>query len=97
MADVTVTRRADRDPMRFDVAVREGDATTGHDVTVSEADLERLGAGRSPEAFVRACFVFLLQREPKESILSSFDVREIGRYFPEFEREIVRPAGDAPS
>ena len=75
--------------MRFDVAVREGDATTEHAVTVSEADLERLGAGRSPEAFVRACFAFLLEREPKESILSSFDVGVIARYFPEFEREIA--------
>lgn len=89
MAELTVTRREDGDPMRFDVAVREGDATTEHDVAVSEADLERLGAGRSPEAFVRDCFAFLLQREPKESILSSFDVGVIARYFPEFEREIA--------
>jgi hypothetical protein len=89
MADVAVTRRTGGDPMRFDVTVREGDATTEHDVTVSEADLERLGAGRSPEAFVNACFAFLLRREPKESILSSFDLAVIGRYFPEFEREIA--------
>lgn len=75
--------------MRFDVAVREGDVTTEHAITVSEADLERLGAGRSPEAFVRACFAFLLEREPNESILSSFDVGVIARYFPEFEREIA--------
>jgi hypothetical protein len=89
MADVTVTRRADGDPMRFDVAVREGDATTEHAVSVSEADLERLGAGRSPEAFVRDCFAFLLEREAKESILRSFDVSAIWRYFPEFEGEIA--------
>jgi hypothetical protein len=76
--------------MRFDVAVLEGDATTEHDVTVSEADLERLRAGRSPEAFVRECFAFLLEREPKESILSSFDVGVIRRYFPEFESAIAR-------
>ena len=90
MADITVTRRADGDPKRFDVAVREGDATTEHKVTVSESDLKRLGARRSPEAFVSACFAFLLEREPKESILSSFDVGVIGRYFPEFERAIAR-------
>ena len=88
MADITVTRRADGDPMRFDVAVREGDSVSEHDVTVSEADLERLGAGRSAEALVRDCFAFLLERESKGSILSSFDVGVIGRYFPEFEREI---------
>ena len=88
MADVTVTRRTDGDPMRFDVAVREGDATTEHDVTGSEADLERLGAGRSPEAFVRDCFAFLLEREPKESILGTFDVSVIERYFPDFRDRI---------
>ena len=88
MADVTVTRIAEGNPMRFDVAVRDGDATTEHHVTVSEADLERLGAGRSPEAFVRDCFAFLLEREPKESILRSFDVSVVSQYFPEYEHEI---------
>jgi hypothetical protein len=38
---------------------------------------------------VRDCFAFLLEREPTESILSSFDVGVIGRYFPEFERVIA--------
>ena len=89
VTDITVTRRADGNPIRFDVGVHEGDATTDHEVTLSVGDLERLGGGRSPEAFVRDCFAFLLEREPKESILRSFDVSVIGRYFPEFEREIA--------
>jgi hypothetical protein len=33
-------------------------------------------------------FRFLLDREPKESILGRFDVTAISRYFPEFEREL---------
>jgi hypothetical protein len=33
-------------------------------------------------------FRFLLAREPKESILRSFGLSTIVRYFPEFEREI---------
>jgi hypothetical protein len=37
-----------------------------------------------------AGFEFLLARESKESILRSFALPEIGRYFPEFEREIKR-------
>ena len=89
VADITVTRRADGNPIRFDVVVREGDPSTEHAVTLSETDLERLGGGRTPEAFVRDCFAFLLEREPKESILRSFDVSVIGGYFPEFEREIA--------
>ena len=89
MAEITVTPL---DPERFRVVVAEEGSSTQHEVSVSAADLRRLGDGYgSPEAFVRACFVFLLQREPKESILRSFDVRVIGRYFPEFEAAI-RPA-----
>jgi hypothetical protein len=92
VSDVTVERHAGAgdEPMRFRVVVRDGGSSTEHDVTVSAADLERLAAGRSPEAFVRACFGFLLEREPKESILHAFDVGVIGRYFPGFEREISR-------
>ena len=86
MAEITVTPL---DPERFRVVVAEGSSSTEHEVTASAGDLRRLGDGYgSPEAFVRACFEFLLEREPKESILRSFDVRVIGRYFPEFEAEI---------
>jgi hypothetical protein len=42
----------------------------------------------TPVAFVRAAFAFLLDREPKESILRRFDVTVIARYFPEFEETI---------
>ena len=38
-------------------------------------------------ALHQAAFRFLLDREPKESILRRFDVTVISRYFPEFERE----------
>lgn len=76
--------------LRFRVTVKEGRGETRHQVTLSRADFERLkGPAPSPEAFVERCFRFLLAREPKESILSSFDVRVISRYFPEFEREIA--------
>lgn len=83
MAEITVTSEGAE---RFHVTVREGDASTEHDVTLTTADHERLGAGhRSAEELVRAGFEFLLEREPKESILSSFDLTVIGHYFPEFE------------
>jgi hypothetical protein len=85
---------ADARQLSFRVTVGEGDGETRHGVTVSRDDYERLGGGGgSPEEFVRRCFRFLLERESKESILSRFDVGVIGRYFPEFEREIARPAG----
>ena len=85
-------RRDDVDgATRYSVRVREGDSSTVHVVTVASHDLERLGARYpSSEAFVTSCFDFLLEREPKESILPSFDVSVIGGYFPEFERVISR-------
>jgi hypothetical protein len=77
------------DGWRFEVRVRSGGSESAHRVTLRRDDLEELaGAGADPEAFVRRCFGFLLEREPKESILSEFDVRVIGRYFPEFREEI---------
>jgi hypothetical protein len=59
-------------------------------VTLSAADFTRLGGGATPERTVEAAFRFLLDREPKESILSRFDLSVIARYFPEFERELRR-------
>lgn len=90
MAEITVTRSdVERFLSRFRVNVREGDSSTEHDVTMSASDFERLGSHyRTPEDFVRACFEFMLEREPKESILPTFDVSVIGSYFPEFEPQI---------
>lgn len=91
MTGITVTRGEDVEHFlsRFDVTVTEGGTSTRHAVTVSSADHERLGASHpTPESFVRACFEFLLEREPKESILPVFDISEIAAYFPEFERRI---------
>ena len=48
------------------------------------------GTGASPERLVSASFRFLLEREPKESILRSFDLMVISHYFPEYEREIQK-------
>lgn len=67
-----------------------GPATT-HEVAVSGADLARLAPGAThPEDLVRRSFEFLLEREPKESILRQFDLPLIGRYFPDYERTISR-------
>ena len=43
---------------------------------------------QTPEHCIEAAFQFLLDREPKESILRRFDIAVISRYFPEFEREL---------
>lgn len=71
------------------VTVAEGRSETVHTVTVDRAYRDKLvGAEVSPEQLVRKSFEFLLQREPKESILRSFNLSVISRYFPEYETEI---------
>jgi hypothetical protein len=92
VADIEVRSTDPGETSAFTVRVIEKDSRTEHEVTLTEADRHRL-AGGYPSAvdFVRACFEFLLEREPKEQILRRFDVSVIPRYFPEFEQEIRRP------
>jgi hypothetical protein len=61
---------------------------THHKVRVTNADLERFSEGGAAEELLQESFRFLLEREPNTSILASFDLPLIGRYFPEYEREI---------
>ena len=77
------------DGTRFEVTVREGRSETRHVVNV-EPDYARslLHGKKTVEELVRISFEFLLENEPKESILRKFDLREIGRYFPGYEQEI---------
>ena len=70
------------------VVTVEGAVTTQHRVRVTKADLDHLSEGRSAEDLLQESFRFLLERESNTSILSSFDLPLIGRYFPEYEREI---------
>jgi hypothetical protein len=76
-------------PGELRVTVTEGKSSTSHTVTVDDAYYRKLTGGKIPASeLVRRSFEFLLDREPKESILSSFALPVIGRYFPEYEDEI---------
>jgi hypothetical protein len=89
MAEIEVKGKKLDGGYQFQVTVREARGQTQHRVTLSETDYQRLAGGAaSPEALVTESFRFLLEREPKESILRSFDLTVIGRYFPEYERVI---------
>ena len=86
---IEVRRAGDGDPLAFEVIVREGKGETRHHVTMARETCERLTGGKhAPERVIEAAFRFLLDREPKESILGRFDVTIISRYFPEFAREL---------
>ncbi len=78
----------------YRVDIREDNGQTSHVVSLQDADCRRLTGGKGgAEDLVRKSFEFLLEREPKESILRKFDLPVIGRYFPEYEREIVKRLG----
>ncbi len=67
----------------------EGRTTTTHRVTLSSDYYEKLTGKRvAPNVLVEKSFEFLLQREGNTSILSSFELPLIGRYFPEYEQTI---------
>jgi hypothetical protein len=84
---IQIRRTGEGDPLEFEVIVREGNGETRHHVMMARDTYERLSTGsHTPERCLEAAFRFLLDREPKESILSRFDVSVISRYFSEFER-----------
>ena len=73
------------------VTVSEPDGSSDHRVAVGRAHLERLAPGdATPDDLVRRSFEFMLEREPRTSILRTFELPLIGRYFPEYEVSIRR-------
>jgi hypothetical protein len=78
------------DSNTYQVSIQAQTATT-HQVTVKpEYAAALLKPNESIESLVERSFAFLLQREPSTSILRSFDLSVIARYFPEYEREISK-------
>ena len=76
---------------QFRVHLIEGKSETRHVVTVTPENYQRLTGGKvDATQLVRRSFEFLLENEPKESILQKFDLTGISRYFPEYETEIAR-------
>jgi hypothetical protein len=64
-------------------------STTTHEVNVRTGYAQKLTGGKiSSTQLVEKSFEFLLEREPNTSILRSFDLSVIARYFPEYERVI---------
>lgn len=83
MAEVKVEKTGVRE---FKVEVEEAASKTTHAVTLDKDFAAKFDI--NPEEVVKRSFEFLLKREPKESILSSFSIPDtINRYFPDFESE----------
>jgi hypothetical protein len=68
----------------------ESRSITQHTVTLTPDYWQKLTGGHVPaETLIEKSFEFLLERESNSSILRSFDLPVIQRYFPEYERTIA--------
>jgi hypothetical protein len=86
MAEIKVLQL---DETTFQVTVSDNSTTT-HEVIVLADYALKLTAGKITTAqLIKKSFEFLLEREPNTSILRSFDLSVIARYFPEYERIIA--------
>jgi len=74
-----------KNQQEFKVKVEEKEYNVGLD---DEYWQDLTGGKIAKEELIKKSFEFLLEREPKESILSRFNLRIIKQYFPEFEEEI---------
>ena len=74
----------------FVVTVADG-ITTTHTVTVTDQSLTDLTDNNVTKTqLLEFSFNFLLDREPNTSILSSFDINIIARYFSDYRNEVRR-------
>jgi len=91
MANIVVqSQNSDKDLFVFRVEVIEEDSQSTHKVELDREEYQNLTDGKiSPQELIQCSFEFLLEREPKESILGSFNISVISRYFPEYAREII--------
>ena len=88
---IGVTCEPITDGWRCTVVVGEDPGATTHEVLVDRESLRRLTAeGAEPDDLVRESFRFLLEREPRGSIMRRFELPVIGRFFAEYESEIER-------
>ncbi|MEO5987249.1 MAG: hypothetical protein ABIW50_07100 [Candidatus Limnocylindria bacterium] len=75
---------------RCHVVIGEDAAATEHEVEVSAETLADLAPGAKPEDLVRESFVYLLEREPRESVMRSFELPIIARFFGDYLDEVSR-------
>jgi hypothetical protein len=72
----------------FNVIVRDLHGESRHRVTIEANEAERWAKlGAEPSRCAEAVMRFLLDREPKKSILNAFDTNVVRRYFPGFDDE----------
>ena len=75
---------------RCSVTIGDDAGATTHEVLVDRATLDDLAPGATPEVLVAASIAFLLEREPREAIMRSFELPIIARFFGDYPDEIRR-------
>ncbi len=79
----------------FRVEVTDDAGTSFHEVTVPSGYVDELGVEDTAlQDLVRESFRFLLEREPKDSILQEFELSTIESYFSDYPDEIRRRLQD---
>ena len=74
----------------FEVTVADS-VTTTHTVTVTDQSLTDLTYNNTTKTqLLEFSFNFLLDREPNTSILSSFDINVISKYFSDYRDKVRR-------
>jgi hypothetical protein len=73
---------------KYRVTIDQGSSKSTHEVGVSPLELAKYVGTATAERLVEASFEFLLEREPKESILRTFNLSDIETYFPEYANQI---------
>ena len=94
---ILITKQVDFPTAVYEVVVQGALSQTVHRVTIDQMYQHKLTEGIvvSAEKLLEQSFRFLLEREPKESILAEFDLSEIERYFSEYQSVIRQQLSDS--
>ena len=80
-----------KNKQEFMVTIEEKSNSSEHAVTLDQSYYQFLTDGKiTKEELIKKSFEFLLEREPKESILSKFNLSVIKSYFPEYEQKVSK-------
>lgn len=97
MADIKIKSRTNNLGYHFNVDITDEKGSSSHRVTMDRDFIMRIGANYDPEHVIRKSFEFLLSHEPKEKILTEFDVTVISTYFPDYIEKLQKLLQNDPS
>ena len=97
MSDIRIKSRTNNLGYHFNVDITDEKGSSTHRVTMDRDFIMRIGANYDPEQVIRKTFEFLLANEPKEKILTEFDVTVIPKYFPDYIKKLETLLQNDPS